>query len=179
MIVALDIASATGVAVGQAGSAPRAWVERLGTTDDERFGNALRVVDRLIREHKPSLVAIEAPVGGPRTSHLLVGLVACVRGACRARGVKVEVYPIASIRKHFIGGNVTSAPYKHLPEKLRKGAARKDAKRLVMARCAALGWPVRNDDEADACALWDFACALNSRSAQMTSLPGLFERGSK
>lgn len=174
MILALDIASLTGVAVGRPGSRPQAWTVDLGRTDDVRFANALRMTDKLIREYQPTLVAIEAPVGGPKTSHLLVGLVACVRGACKARGAPVEAFNIASIRKHFVGGHVTSAHYQHLPPKARKLAARKAGKAAVMNRCRSLGWPVVDDNEADACALWDFAASRSSHAHAVLTAGGLF-----
>jgi hypothetical protein len=177
IILALDLAGVTGVAVGAPGGAPTAWSVDLGKSrsEDARFSKALVLTHKLIETHKPDLIAIEAPVGGPKTSHFLVGLVACVRGCAFNRKVRVEAYNIASIRKHFCGGHVTSAAYGHLEPKRRKAAARAAGKNLVMQRCRQLGWQADDDNAADAAALWDYACALASRSHQLTSIPGLFE----
>lgn len=179
IILALDLASVTGIAVGLPGGAPTAWSFDLGAgrSEDHRFSQALVLTHKLIERHKPDLLAIEAPVGGPKTSHFLVGLVACVRGCAFNRKVRIESYNIAAIRKHFVGGHVTSAAYKHLDPKRRKNEARKAGKNLVMNRCRQLGWQCDDDNAADAAALWDYACALESRSHQITSIPGLFAQG--
>lgn len=174
MLVALDVASRTGVAVGEPGGTPRAWSVNLGTGDDERYANALKLTDRLIREYRPTMVAIEAPIGGSRTSHLLVGLVACIRGACRARGVAVEAHNIASVRKFFLGMHISSVQFQHLPVKARKAAARKEAKAAVMARCRSLGWPAVDEDACDGLALWDFAASRMSHAHGVLTAGGLF-----
>ena len=64
-----------------------------------------------------------------------------------------------SIRKHFIG----------------RGDLKRDAaKARTMERCQRLGWQIANDNEADACAVWDFARAkLVGRS----TIGGLFDGG--
>ena len=175
LIVALDLATQTGVAVGDPGRPPRAFSVDLGKSksEDFRFSKALTLTHQLIQEHKPDLIVIEAPVGGPKTSHFLVGLVACVRGCCFNRGVALESHSIAAIRKHFLGGHVTSAHYKHLPERARKGAARKDGKDAVMNRCRALGWQVADDNAADAMALWDFAASHKNHAHAVMTAGGL------
>lgn len=177
IILALDLASVSGVAIGSTGGKPTAWPVNLGQgrSEDARFSQALVLTHKLIEAHKPDLIVIEAPVGGPKTSHFLVGLVACVRGCAFNRRVRIESYNIAAIRKHFIGGHVTSAAYGHLPPNKRKGAARAAGKNAVMQRCRQLGWEAEDDNAADACALWEYACALESRAHQLTSIPGLFE----
>lgn len=176
IILAFDLASVTGVAVGQPGGKPIAWSVDLGKarSEDFRFSQALVLTHKLIEQHKPDLIAIEAPVGGPKTSHFLVGLVACVRGCAFNRRVKIESFNIASIRKHFCGGHVTSAAYGHLDPKKRKGAARAAGKALVMQKCRLLGWDAEDDNAADACALWDAACSQQSRSHQVATVGGLF-----
>ena len=170
MIVALDIATQTGVAVGSPGGAPRAWSVDLGkgSSDDARFSAVLTLTHKLIAEYKPRLLAIEAPVGGPKASHLLIGLVACVKGCAANRSIPVKDFPINSVRKHFLGRAPRVSDY---PAKNR-AAAVKAMKADVMARCRLLGWQVDGHDEADAVALWDFACA--TLGAQTTPAGGLF-----
>ena len=176
IVLALDLAGVTGVAVGTPGGQPTAWSVDLGKSksEDFRFSQALVLTHKLIEQHKPDLIAIEAPVGGPKTSHFLVGLVACVRGCAFNRKVKVEPFNIAAIRRHFVGGHVTSASYKHLESKHRKAAARSAGKNLVMQKCRLLGWKAEDDNAADACALWDAACSQLSRSHQISTVGGLF-----
>lgn len=158
VVLALDVASNMGIAVGQSGSAPRAWSLHLGKPPDEaKFSKAMVATHKLIAEYKPDLIALEAPVGGPKTSHFLVGLLACVRGVAFNRGVRVEMCSIGAIRKHFIGKHLTT---KHFPGK-NQAAAKKAIKTQVIARCGLLGWHVEDDDAADAAALFDFACAVH------------------
>lgn len=166
MILCFDLASVTGCAYGRPGTPPTTLSVDLGKGQAEnlRFAKALRLVDGMIREHKPDLVVIEAPVKGPRASPFLIGLVAIVRACCAVRGVPVETYEIATVRKHFIGHNLTSASFQHLPVNRRKAAARKEIKEAVIGQCRALGWDVKNDDEADAAALYDLACSRASRA---------------
>jgi hypothetical protein len=180
IILALDLASVTGIAVGSPGGAPTAWSVDLGAgrSEDHRFSQALVLTHKLIEAHKPDLLAIEAPIGGKTTSHFLVGLVACVRGYAHNRKVRVVRKEVAEIRKHFLGGHITSAHYKHIKNpRQAKEAARNAGKAAVMQRCKALGWDAQDYDAADACALWDLVAALESRSHQITSIPGLFAQG--
>lgn len=172
VILALDIATQTGVAVGSPGSAPKAWSYDLGKgkSDTFRFSRIIRLVQVCVGKYGITHIAIEAPVGGPKTSHLLVGLWACASGSAVALGVPVEKYDISAIRKHFLGRNPTSRDFPTLS----KLAATKAIKRQVMDRCALLGWDTPDDDAADAAALWDYACAQRSRSHQMTTVGGLF-----
>lgn len=174
MIVALDLATQTGVAYGLPGSIPTTFSRDLGKGQSEnlRFANALRLIDGLIQQHKPSLVVVEAPVKGPRASPFLIGFVAIIRACCAVRKSQVQMYEIATVRKHFIGKHLTSASFKHLPQNQRKNTARKQIKELVISRCEALGWTVEDDNAADAAALWDLACSQNSKAhAAMTAGP--------
>lgn len=172
-VLALDIATNTGIAVGKSGGDPVCWSENLGKgSDDRRFSNALRLTDRLIREHEPDLVAVEAAIGGKTTSHYLVGLVACVRGCVANRGVPCESMHLGSIRKHFLGTALTT---KHFPG-LKHADAKKAIKAEVVKRCELLGWEVPNHDAADAAALWDYACAMKAPGYQATPHGGLFNQ---
>lgn len=147
-IVALDLATNTGVAVGDAGGTPKAFHERLGEAGSShaaRFSQMLRFTDLLIQRHKPDLLAIEQPIaagvmGGEERVQLAMGWRAIVFTVAYRRGVRCVEYPVSSIRAHFIGGAVP------------KGAG----KRLTLERCARLGWAAADDNEADALALWDF-----------------------
>ena len=170
MIVALDLATRTGVAVG-AGGRPNAWSVDLGAgqPEDAKFSRVLQLTHSLIDAHAPDLIAIEAPVGGPEASHFLIGLVACVRGYARNRGVPVARYQSSTIRKHFLG----AVPTVRGQAAANKHAAKKAIKGMVMNRCRALGYAADDDDAADACALWDYATALRS-PAQAAMTAGMF-----
>ena len=157
-IVALDVATRIGIAAGETGGKPTAWSEDLGKglDDDQRFANALRLTDRLMREHAPELVAVEAPIGGRDTSHYLVGLAAIVRSCAAVRGASVVSYHSGSVRKHFLGKALTARDFPSLS----KAAAKKAIKAEVQKRCRVLGWGELDGDAADAAALFDYASAL-------------------
>lgn len=171
-ILALDLATNTGICVGLAGGDPLAWSENLGRgSDDIRFGNLIKLTERLIAQHEPELVVIEAAIGGPKSSQYLVGLVACVKGVCARSGVPVEAMHLSSIRRHFLGKVLRVTDYPGMS----RAAAKKAIKGEVMKRCAQLGWQVNGDDDAaDAAALWEYACATKVRSHQTKPVGGLF-----
>jgi len=182
-ILALDIATQTGICVGSSGADPRAWSINLGEApgrrlskadkdrlDSQRFSNALRMAHGLIETHSPDLVIIEAFIGGQNASAYLIGLVACVRGCAFNRGVKTElVYP-ATVRKHFLGKAKTKRDFPGL----KPAAAKIAIKQEVAARCRLLGWKVPDLDAADAAATWDWACATHVKSYQAKPMGGLF-----
>lgn len=164
IILALDLATTTGVAVGSPGNRPICFTENLGNAGEHhgaRFAQAFRMTKRLIQQYKPDLIAIEAPIGtaGGGTKNrplVLMGIRACVMGVSHMMHVPTEQHEVGTIRKHFLGvGNLK----------------RDDAKRATIGRCRSLGWTVMNDNEADAAALWDYACARLSRSHAIASTP--------
>lgn len=169
-VVAMDVATTTGLAVGVPGRPPKAWSVDLGKalSHDRRFSNVLVLTHGLIERHKPRLIAIEAPIGGRDASALLIGYVACIRGCAANRGVPVETYPSSSIRKHFLGRALAKRDFPSLSS----AAATKAIKQAVMDRCRLLGWDAPDADAADAAALFDFACAC--LGAQTTPTGGLF-----
>lgn len=162
MIVAFDTATKTGVAYGRAGETPRAYSVDLGKVAwERRFSRILRLTRKVIEDHRPELVAVEAFVGGPKANTDLSGLVACVMGEADRCGVRVVSYYPATIRKHFLGG-ISNRREKIKPQ--------------VMARCRMLGWPSDDPDACDALALWDYASARESRAHQVSTVGGLFGR---
>lgn len=170
-VLALDLASKTGIAFGVSGARPQAGSVSLGATEEIRFAKVIGLTGKLIDKWAPDLVAIEAPVGGANASAFLIGLIACAKGEATRRGVRVVAYYPATIRKHFLGKALTARDF---PGK-NPAAAKKAIKGAVMARCHLLGWEAKDGDCGDALALWDYACAMESRSHQLTSLPGLFQ----
>lgn len=161
-VLALDLASKTGVAVGDPNTIPLCFTENLGEVGEHhgaRFAQAFRMMKRLIVAHQPALIVLEAPF---KTKHskmqieyMLMGLRGCVMGAAHMFHIPFEQHDVSTIRKHFIGhGRLKRA----------------DAKRATIARCGQLGWKVANDDEADAAALWDYACSRQSRSHAISTL---------
>ena len=130
-----------------------------------KFTQALRNFLSLIDELNPRLIAIEKPIaagvkGSEARVALAFGYRAAAMQAAFAKNRRVEEYSVGSIRKHFIGEGKLS---------------RKIAKERVMDRCKRLGWSCDNDNESDACAVWDYA---RSRRGVSTPSPfGLFDAG--
>jgi Holliday junction resolvasome RuvABC endonuclease subunit len=171
--LAFDTAIKTGVCIGDAGSRPRAFTVDLGKAEwDIRFARALRMVERYVTEFQPDLVVVEAPAAGGFQNLDLIGLTVCIRAQAARMGRKVAVYYPNSVRKHFLGKALKARDF---PGKTH-GAAKRAIKSQVIARCQLLGWDIEDPDAADAAALWDYACALASRSHQITTIAGLFER---
>lgn len=170
-VLALDIASTTGIAVGVSGCKPACWSVCLGKSkvEDLRLSNALKMADGLITKHNPDLIVIEAFIGGPQASSYLIGLVACVRGQAYSRGLIPElVYP-STVRKHFLGKSKTSRDFPGL----KPAKAKLAIKQEVADRCKLLGWDVPDLDAADAAATWDYACSKWARGYQAKTVGGL------
>lgn len=178
-IIALDLASKVGIAVGEPGAVPLLWTHplgRVGGTQDARFAACLRLTGDLIQAHGPGEIVIEKPIHGQRTraknarnpdaleaertNFFLVGLRACVRGVANLHGVPVHDHAVSTVRLHFIGHGMLK---------------REAAKAAVMARCRQLRWAPDGEDSADAAALWDYACSMRSRSHALANQDnGLF-----
>lgn len=167
MLIAFDLATNTGIALGDVSGKPIGLSENLGDMGvhhGARFSQALRMATNLIVEHKPRWIAIEEPIAGgvkgdENRLKVLMGLRACIYGVAHMRKVPVYEYAVPTVRKHFIGqGNLTSAK----------------AKDAVQRRCERLGWRAANHNEADAMAVWDYARSRLARVASPTP-NGLFD----
>lgn len=174
-VMAFDLAGQTGVAFGRVGEVPRATTIDLGKalSQEERLAEILRATEALLSRFRPEILAYEAPVGGPKTSHLLVAIAGCFVGQAKRLGYAPKSVAIGSVRKHFLGRALASRDFPGMS----KARARTAIKSTVIARCGALGWQPRSDDEADAMALWDYACATYGRG-QSAPLGGLFDGAS-
>ena len=139
IIVGLDLGRLTGVAEGTATTdAPSSLTWQLSDPQD---GLAVQCAELLRR-----LGASEASI---RSAHAFYGLIAGISGVF---GVRFHVADVGAVTKHFTG-------------KAHHGG-RDARKRAVIARCRALGYVPRDsfdEDRADACAVWDWACAHLAR----------------
>ena len=155
-ILALDLASVTGWALGVPGEQPLHGSIRfagVGASHEAIFAKAYCWMRGMCFEHAPGIVIWEAPMPtsfsrGRTTSDvttILHGLPAVIGAAaylCRVFDIrKAET---RDVRLHFIGCN---------PKRAR-------AKPLVMRQCRAMGWEVQDDNEADALAVWHFMCSI-------------------
>ena len=138
-VLAFDAASTTGWAsFASARSAPVLGFFELTANGTNYGALALDMLGRvlaLIDEHKPEVVCFEAPIFLPRdrwhTRRLLTCLVVVIELAAAMRGLRcIEISPHDV--KAALGGH-------------------KASKGKQMATAIMMGWPVKNDHEADAC----------------------------
>jgi hypothetical protein len=163
-ILALDLSKKrTGVCEGFAGEAPRFHSIEGGdlSNADAAKQLGLWLIDRT-KIDKPACVYIEAAISpaafigkvdeetkrvkmssNPKTTLALAGMASVARFVLDCKNIPVREAHVSTVRKAFIGhGNLNS----------------KVAKLQVLRMCKALGWSPRNDDEADAGAVWWYAC---------------------
>lgn len=151
-ILALDIASRTGAAVGDASGAPRLLTFGVPPAVDDALGRRFAAfanwLSDLVTVEKPDVLAFEAPliVGGnsgttrptsAQTIRLLFGLVSIAELIAYQRDIECWECHIQTVRKFFCGD----------------GRAKKDQ---VIATAVARGWMPADDNQADAAAIWAY-----------------------
>ena len=157
-ILALDLATFSGWARGHVGNSPTFGSYRFGkvkASNNAVFGHAIGwCIETLDPQPRPDIVMIEnmlppaAKVGNTSADvrDRLCGLQAIARGVCFRLGIyEVQGADVNDVRGHFLG-----------TRKLH----RDEAKQATLTKCRALGWQATNTDEADALALWHYACCL-------------------
>jgi len=155
VILALDLATTTGIAVGDSGERPDCSHVRLGlrgSPHGHRFMMARKMILRLLDLHSPDIVALEQPLasdgGGHRErAEVLFGLRGIVCEVCYGNRTDLLEASVSTIRSHFLG---------------RSRGKRSELKDAVMMQCRIMGYDVKTHDEADAAALWDWACSISS-----------------
>lgn len=166
-ILALDVASTTGVCEGRAGETPRFYTERFGKDGDEHedaYGRALVWIATRLALGDVDVVYIEAPLGGAAQGHTtadatfrLVGLWAVLAAACKARRVRYSKISVQTARVAFLGRGCG-----HLK--------RDEGKRRAFDMCKLLQWSPNNRDEGDAGAVWYLAATREApRIAQLAT----------
>lgn len=167
IVLALDIATITGFAVGPTdlfvpatdlelsahGGIPQpiSGYKRMckpGADD----GTVLMVYEvwltNMIRDHKPDVLVFEAPYIGGRfnAANRLFKMVGETEKVAKKLGVSLVFSAnIGTVRKYFTGKG--------------RGKNRAESKQLTMDACKLRGWSYGGDDEADALSVWEFSCA--------------------
>jgi len=168
VVLALDVATVLGFAVGSIGNeSPRTALElatrgglpqpHSGTfriakpkTDDGRFySNYESWLNDMITLHNPDMVVYEAPfIAGGNKMHAafrLLGLSAITDLTCFNKNVACRSAHNATVRKYFCGtGN----------------AKREIMKQKINEACDARGWTYKDDNEADSLAVWEYSQAM-------------------
>lgn len=164
LILALDLATRTGFASGAPGAVPRSGFLKLKDAEDAQ-SRAARNLGCFLRDElsvtRPDLVVYEAamPAGAMLnagnasvTADMAWMLVGAVEAVCGCYGVRTIAANVQTVRKHFTG----KARYD----------SREAAKLAVVKRCHVLGLmrrSQRDDNQADALAVWDWAVAVHAR----------------
>ncbi len=140
-ILALDLASVTGWAIGEPGGTPKHFSIRFatpGASHEAIFSNAMHWMQGMLSAYQPDLIVWEAPMPtsfnrGKTTSDattILHGLPAVIGAAAYQSGIyDIRKAETRLVRHHFIGCNPKRAK----------------AKPMVIRQCQAMGWDVADD----------------------------------
>lgn len=181
-ILALDLGRRMGVADGDSaglGKVPPR-VETVivrGTSIEERTRYLSRWLDvhlRLLDENY-DLIITEAPMNpaASKSDNSTIDQLAyyfCLHGVAalpgKGIGIPVVAAPVMSVRKHFAGMAHAPGVRGRKRTSAEARAARTIINEAVAARAVQLGYLSRGSadwDQANACALWDYACAKYAR----------------
>ncbi len=157
-ILALDIATATGVAEGAPGEQPTLRSVRFGEQGaslEASFAAAIAWTEQVLQERRPGMIVFEAPLApsfmrghtSANTIRKLMGLAAVITGTAHRHGFyNIREATVSDIRRHFLG---------------RRRLRSAEAKKATIARCRELGLNPKNHNESDAAALWFYAAGLH------------------
>jgi hypothetical protein len=167
-ILAVDAATQAGLARGRPGDKPRfATVKFSGEDRLAVAASVIRWISRLLTDDPPELVYIEKPmpigaaISGKSSAKSIIRLNTIydiIGGACLLKGIKVIGVEVQRARGAFIG---------------EANVERDEAKRRSQIMAHLLGWESRTLDEADAAALWYWACCCEAPRIAAVVHPGM------
>lgn len=171
IIFGVDLATVTGCCDGEVGiKNPRLWSWWLADAGDSRPARLLMLRRFLVKyfETQPcDLVVYEAAMpiavmvkmgATDDTVALLRGTVGVLEMTCEEHGKPVEAVPIQDARASVLGWR-TNRKGSGETVRLRNGKVREETtKDRVIREVKALGVDCRNEHEADAAVVWQFAC---------------------
>jgi Holliday junction resolvasome RuvABC endonuclease subunit len=154
-IIGLDLATLTGICVGNADEVPVLSHHRLPSTGED-VGRFLDAADLWMREliqlEKPALICFEAPILPPTTAIVTVrklhGLAGIVEMCAFRAGVEPAEVPPSVVKKNLTG----------------RGNAQKPE---MVAACKHYGFDPKVEDEADSFGVW--LTAVRTRFPQYAS----------
>lgn len=163
-VLALDLATVTGYALGDHDGIKLSGARRMPDTGDDlgRFAFAFRAwLTTGLTRHRPRRIVFEQPILSKQTNintcRKLYGLAWQTELTCRDLGFECGEVNMSDWRKHFLG----------------KGYPRKRAlvKKAVMARCVDRGFKFDSDDEAEAIAILDYTLACENPQNALSATP--------
>ena len=147
VVLALDLSTRAGWAVGRAGERARFGTWVLGSssvTPAEPWAALLDCLADACAVHKPERIAVEAPLPAAQQrnqqiARLLMGLADMAQIFCYRRAVPYAEYNAATVRSRVLGDG--------------HGHAKKQE---IIGWCRTRGYDVIDDNAADALLLWHF-----------------------
>jgi hypothetical protein len=165
IVLALDIGVRCGFCLGRPGEPTESGTWLLKRPKDPQsvaFGNLMEAIASRFLNCKPDLIVKEAPmnlagmsakISASDTVFVTFGLHAIVMAVCQRFGVRCEDVADSTVRKHFTGKG--------------RWGDRALTKRRVLERCWQLAYfprDVYDEDRADACAVFDWACSTLAKA---------------
>jgi hypothetical protein len=169
-ILALDIATKTGYAIGRADQQkPRFGTQdlgRLASDTEDKIAALMRWLLDIIRIEKPDYVVIERAMDpnvaahrGNRSSTIVetISLAKTAGGVCRLAGIRFEYVDRQKALGFFVGQRTFQEERDPVTGKTIK--SREVGKRATVRRCFQLGIEVADDNQADAIALFFYGAS--------------------
>ena len=168
LVVGLDIATSCGVTLGRPSESPKCFTWNLrdgGKGRPQRLAYLWDCCDAFFTTYQPDMLFYEAGMNlhvaarigtSDDTFAFLRGAIGVVEAcAVKARIPFIKSIEVQEARRHLLGRGKLSAG---------------EGKALVYKRCVALRWPVTNEDESDACAIWSLGCGeANPLTSHLTT----------
>jgi len=172
-VVGIDAATATGICRGYPGAAPQMLsVDFSAPTPEGQFAKALdwalgyftplAATPIFVYIEEPLPIAVVAKSGHSSASAIKVlnGLYAIISAACVYNNIPITAVSPSRARSLFIGANYE----------------RSEAKRRALGICDILGWGAKDDDQADAAAIWHYGCWIEAPRQATIITPGMHAR---
>ncbi len=174
LVVAFDLATATGVCLGRVGDWPMVatWdLREAGPSRSRRLLHFSNLCDGLFSWHRIDVLCYEAPlpialastIGASEDTMLLLRGLIGVLECCGARAgiLDINSFDVKDARQHLTGRR--SFP---------RANGKSEAKAAVMKVAHLMGVDCKNDNESDAYCGWSYSCALlNPRLAHIVTPP--------
>lgn len=166
IVLGLDLATQTGVAIGRPGEIPKTFSVRLKKPDEHRsiaFSNLIAFLSDTFTQHAVVFVAKERMLSleafkqiknAESTVRMTAGIHAVTEAMCIRFNIPWTEAADSTIRKHFIGRG--------------RMGTREETKKAVVQRCKLLKIlpdDCNDDNQADAAATHDWACATYGKSS--------------
>lgn len=159
LVLALDLSTTTGFAVGRPGDDPPKWGAIILPKEKGRGAVAASFedwLDGMLEQHKPTRLVYEAPLppnlqGDRETCYITYGLAVAAEACAWRAGIEVWSHSSQTIRTAVIGRA-------HLTEEEKRMRPRPTVKTAIVAPwIKSMGWDIQENNAADAVVVWAYA----------------------